>query len=79
MPRMVALGECQSIRDIRLGQRLRAGAGPLDKNPFIHIPAGVLNTLRNPAINWIYPGVGSPGLNGRAVNHARGKTLGCAD
>jgi len=39
----------------------------------------VLYTLRNPAINWMYPGVFSPGLNGRAVNHARGKTLGCAD
>lgn len=51
-------------------------AGPPDSNPFIYIPAGVLYTLRNPAINWMYPGVGSPGLNGRAVNHARGKTLG---
>ncbi len=51
-------------------------AGPRDHNPFIHIPAGVLYTLQNPAINWMYPGVGSPGLNGRAVNHARGKTLG---
>ncbi|MGB7301801.1 MAG: GMC family oxidoreductase N-terminal domain-containing protein [Burkholderiaceae bacterium] len=51
-------------------------AGPRDSNPFIHIPAGVLYTLRNPAINWMYQGVGSPGLNGRAINHARGKTLG---
>lgn len=51
-------------------------AGPPDRNAFIHIPAGVLYTLRNPAINWMYKGVGSPGLNGRAINHARGKTLG---
>ncbi len=51
-------------------------AGPPDRNPLIHIPAGVLYTLRNPAINWMYQGIGSPGLNGRAVNHARGKTLG---
>lgn len=51
-------------------------AGPPDRNPFIHIPAGVLYTLRNPAINWMYPGIGSPGLNGRAITHARGKTLG---
>lgn len=51
-------------------------AGPRDRNPFIHIPAGVLYTLRNPSINWMYQGVGSPGLNGRAINHARGKTLG---
>lgn len=51
-------------------------AGPRDTNPFIHIPAGVLYTLQNPAINWMYKGVGSPGLAGRAINHARGKTLG---
>ncbi|MBP8296022.1 MAG: GMC family oxidoreductase N-terminal domain-containing protein, partial [Burkholderiales bacterium] len=51
-------------------------AGPRDRNPFIHIPAGVLYTLRNPAINWMYKGTGSPGLDGRAIDHARGKTLG---
>lgn len=51
-------------------------AGPRDRNPFIHIPAGVLYTLRNPAINWMYKGVGSPGLDGRAIEHARGRTLG---
>ena len=51
-------------------------AGPVDRNIFIHIPAGVLYTLRNPAINWMYKGVPSPGLNGRTINHARGKTLG---
>ncbi len=51
-------------------------AGPRDRNAFIHIPAGVLYTLRNPKINWMYKGVPSPGLNGRAIKHARGKTLG---
>jgi len=51
-------------------------AGPKDNNPFIHIPAGVLYTIRNPSLNWMYKGVGSPGLNGRAINQARGKTLG---
>ncbi len=51
-------------------------AGPKDNNPFIHIPAGVLQTLQNPSLNWMYKGVGSPGLKGRAINHARGKTLG---
>jgi len=51
-------------------------AGPKDNNPFFHIPAGVLRTLRNPALNWMYKGVGSPGLNGRVINHARGKALG---
>ena len=51
-------------------------AGPSDTNPFIHIPAGVLHTLRNPLINWMYKGMPSPGLQGRAIDHARGRTLG---
>ncbi len=51
-------------------------AGPMDRNPFIHIPAGVLYTLRNPAINWMYKGSPSAGTAGREINQARGKTLG---
>ncbi len=51
-------------------------AGPPDRNPFIHIPAGVLYTLKNPAINWMYKGAASAGTNGRQINQARGKTLG---
>ena len=51
-------------------------AGPADTNPFIHIPAGVLYTLRNPLINWMYKGMSSPALQGREIDHARGRTLG---
>lgn len=51
-------------------------AGPPDRNPFIHIPAGVMYTLQNPKINWMYTGSPSAGLGGRAINQARGKTLG---
>jgi len=51
-------------------------AGPMDRNPFIHIPAGVLYTLRNPAINWMYKASPSAGTAGREINQARGKTLG---
>jgi choline dehydrogenase len=51
-------------------------AGPPDRNPFIHIPAGVLFTLRNPAINWMYKGAASAGTGGREIAQARGKTLG---
>ena len=29
-------------------------AGPSDRNPFIHIPAGFIRTLYNPEINWMY-------------------------
>ncbi|NQW02060.1 MAG: GMC family oxidoreductase N-terminal domain-containing protein [Rhodospirillales bacterium] len=51
-------------------------AGPVDRNPFIHIPAGVLYTLKNPAINWMYKGAAGAGIGGRAIDQARGKTLG---
>ena len=78
---VIGAGTAGSVVAGRLSEQGRFGvcvleAGPPDRNPFIHIPAGVLCTLRNPAINWMYPGVASPGLNGRAIRHARGKTLG---
>jgi choline dehydrogenase len=51
-------------------------AGPPDHNPFIHIPAGVMYTLQNSKINWMYKGSPSKSLDGRSINQARGKTLG---
>jgi choline dehydrogenase len=51
-------------------------AGPPDHNPFIHIPAGVMYTLQNSKINWMYKGSPSESLGGRSINQARGKTLG---
>src|SRR5207302_849982 len=35
-------------------------AGPRDRDPMIHIPAGVLRVLNNPKINWNYRGDGDP-------------------
>ena len=29
-------------------------AGPPDRNPWIHIPAGFMRTLTNPKVNWLY-------------------------
>ena len=51
-------------------------AGPPDRNPFIHIPAGVMYTLQNPKINWLYTASGSEGTAGREITQPRGKTLG---
>ena len=51
-------------------------AGPPDRNPFIHIPAGVMYTLKNPKINWLYTASGSEGTAGRKITQPRGKTLG---
>ena len=51
-------------------------AGPADRNPFIHIPAGFMRTLVNPSLNWLYEAEPSEGTAGRRIAHPRGKTLG---
>jgi choline dehydrogenase len=51
-------------------------AGPPDRDPMIHIPAGVLHLLNHPKINWNYNSEGEPGTAGRPLNWPRGKTLG---
>jgi choline dehydrogenase len=51
-------------------------AGPPDRDPMIHIPAGVLRVLNNPRINWNYLSEGEPGTGGRQLQWPRGKTLG---
>ncbi len=51
-------------------------AGGRDTSPWIHIPVGYFKTIKNPALNWMYRTQDDPGLNGRALNWPRGKTLG---
>jgi choline dehydrogenase len=51
-------------------------AGPPDRDPMIHIPAGVLHLLNHPKINWNYNSEGEPGTAGRPLTWPRGKTLG---
>jgi choline dehydrogenase len=51
-------------------------AGPPDRDPMIHIPAGVLRVLNNAKINWNYLSEGEPGTAGRSLQWPRGKTLG---
>jgi choline dehydrogenase len=51
-------------------------AGGKDSSPWIHIPVGYFKTIQNPALNWMYRTENDPGLNGRALNWPRGKTLG---
>ncbi|MYE59288.1 MAG: choline dehydrogenase, partial [Alphaproteobacteria bacterium] len=68
-----------------LASRLAAGgihsvcvleAGPPDRHPFIHIPAGFMKTLTDPAVNWLYSTEPSEWTGGRRILAARGKTLG---
>lgn len=51
-------------------------AGGRDLNPWIHVPVGYFKTLHNPATDWCYKAEPDPGLNGRALDWPRGKTLG---
>lgn len=51
-------------------------AGPPDRVPWIHVPAGVLKLLRHPRVNWNYRTDPEPGTGGRAIEWPRGKTLG---
>ncbi|MCP4328274.1 MAG: choline dehydrogenase [Alphaproteobacteria bacterium] len=51
-------------------------AGGKDNYLWIHIPIGYLYTLNNPKTDWCFMTEPEAGLNGRALNYARGKTLG---
>lgn len=51
-------------------------AGGKDTSPWIHIPVGYFKTIKNASLNWMYKTEKDAGLNGRALNWPRGKTLG---
>ncbi len=51
-------------------------AGPRDRNPLIHIPAGYIKLLDHPVLTWGYTAEPDPGVNGRAMLYPRGRVLG---
>ncbi len=52
-------------------------AGPKDRHPWIHIPAGMLKLLQNQKlVNWGYTTEPEPGSNNREIRWPRGRTLG---
>jgi choline dehydrogenase len=51
-------------------------AGPPDRDPMIHIPAGVIRVLNNTKINWNFLSEAEPGTDGRQLQWPRGKVLG---
>lgn len=51
-------------------------AGPEDKNPAIHIPAGVVALMENKELNWAYESEPEQQLNLRSIYTPRGKVLG---
>jgi len=51
-------------------------AGPPDRHPYIHIPAGFMKLLDHKGLNWRYETQPSEWTGGRAIPVPRGKTLG---
>ena len=51
-------------------------AGAADTHPFIHIPAGFVNLMTNPSVNWMFSTCPQDHLNGRTMNMPRGKVFG---
>jgi choline dehydrogenase len=51
-------------------------AGGPDNYFWIWIPVGYLFTINNPRTDWCFKTAPEPGLNGRALNYARGRVLG---
>ena len=42
-------------------------AGGEDRNPLIHIPAGFIKTMVNPALNWMFESEPEPGTGNRRI------------
>ena len=51
-------------------------AGPPDRHPMIHVPAGILHLLRSGRVNWNYRAEPDGGTAGREIYWPRGKVLG---
>src|SRR5262245_31458322 len=51
-------------------------AGPMDRHPFIHVPACVGAAIATPSINWRFMTVPQPNLAGRRIPVPRGHVVG---
>lgn len=51
-------------------------AGPADWHPFLHIPAGFIKVLFNPAFTWQFSSEPTAATNGRRVPLPQGRVLG---
>jgi choline dehydrogenase len=51
-------------------------AGPADWHPFLHIPAGFIKVLFDPAFTWTYSSEPTEWTHGRRVPLPQGRTLG---
>ncbi|WP_207539872.1 GMC family oxidoreductase [Sabulicella rubraurantiaca] len=51
-------------------------AGPRDRNPWIHVPAGFIKTLKDPGVTWQFSTEPTENTGGRRIATVQGRTLG---
>src|SRR5260370_27622857 len=51
-------------------------AGPSDRHPYIHLPAGFIKTFHMKSINWAYQQEPGPWTGGRTISAPPGQNLG---
>lgn len=78
---IVGCGAAGSLLAARLSEDAQASvcvleAGPKDRNPFIHIPAGFIKTLKDPGVTWQFSTEPTERTGGRRIDTVQGRTLG---
>ncbi|MDB5414397.1 MAG: choline dehydrogenase [Rubritepida sp.] len=78
---IVGCGAAGSLLAARLSEDLTSTvcvleAGPKDRNPFIHIPAGFIKTLKDPRVTWQFSTEPTERTGGRRIATVQGRTLG---
>ncbi|MCW8085297.1 GMC family oxidoreductase [Sabulicella glaciei] len=51
-------------------------AGPPDRSPWIHVPAGFIKTLKDPGVTWQFSTEPTENTGGRRIATVQGRTLG---
>jgi choline dehydrogenase len=77
---VVGAGSAGAVLAARLSERpdrrvLLIEAGPVDRSPLVHVPAGFSRLFESP-YDWDYWTVPQPGLGGRSIYWPRGRGLG---
>ncbi len=78
---IVGSGAAGSILAARLGEDPSVSicvleSGPSDRHPFLHIPAGFIKVLFDPAYTWPFSSEPTDWTNGRRIPLPQGRTLG---